>query len=268
MRHAEIKARFDEIVDFSGVEKFLDTPLKHYSSGMQLRLAFAVAANLDPEILIVDEVLAVGDAEFQKKCMGKMQDVSKKGRTIIFVSHNLDAVETLCKRSMLFANGKLIDQDTSENLIRKYITTEEAMAFEPVQLSESAILHEFRISDVIVSPGSPLSFSFKIKKTSQQAPDMTDLCLLFYNYKKQRVAIYDLRKFFKEFETGGDGISFESRINSFSLVEGYYDVGLYYGIDSVRKDIYDLARIQVRANNFNIDIKPYDTQYRGFAELI
>src|SRR5579872_3896351 len=90
MKKAEIKSRFDEIVDFSGVEKFLDTPLKHYSSGMQLRLAFAVAAFLEPEIMIIDEVLAVGDAEFQKKCLGKMDDVSKSGRTILFVSHDLD----------------------------------------------------------------------------------------------------------------------------------------------------------------------------------
>jgi lipopolysaccharide transport system ATP-binding protein len=94
MKRIEIAAKFDEIVDFSGVEKFLDTPLKHYSSGMQLRLAFAVAAFLEPEILIIDEVLAVGDAEFQRKCLGKMEDVSKSGRTILFVSHNMAAVNS------------------------------------------------------------------------------------------------------------------------------------------------------------------------------
>src|SRR5260221_8724359 len=97
MKRKEIESKFDEIVDFSGVEKFLDTPLKHFSSGMQLRLAFSVAAFLEPEILIIDEVLAVGDAEFQKKCLGKMEDVRVQGRTILFVSHNMAAVKSLCK---------------------------------------------------------------------------------------------------------------------------------------------------------------------------
>ena len=106
MKKKEIDARFDEIVDFAGTERFLDTPLKHYSSGMQLRLAFAVAAFLEPEILVIDEVLAVGDAEFQKKCLGKMEDVSKSGRTILFVSHNMSAVESLCKKTLLLENGK------------------------------------------------------------------------------------------------------------------------------------------------------------------
>ncbi len=101
MSKREIDRKFAEIVDFSGVEKFLDTPIKHYSSGMKVRLAFAVAAHLEPEILIIDEVLAVGDAEFQKKCLGKMQDVAREGRTVLFVSHNMAAVQTLCQRALL-----------------------------------------------------------------------------------------------------------------------------------------------------------------------
>lgn len=120
MRHAEIKARFDEIVDFSGTEKFLDTPLKHYSSGMQLRLAFAVAAHLDPEILIIDEVLAVGDAEFQKKCVGKMEDVSKSGRTLLFVSHNLPTLKAICKRGILLDKGSVISEGSIESVINAY----------------------------------------------------------------------------------------------------------------------------------------------------
>src|SRR6202007_2024083 len=101
MRKAEIERKFDEIVAFSEVERFLDTPLKYYSSGMQMRLAFAVAAHLEPEILLVDEVLAVGDASFQKKCLGKMKQVSHEGRTILFVSHNMAAVKALCSRAIL-----------------------------------------------------------------------------------------------------------------------------------------------------------------------
>ena len=109
MTRAEVRRKFDEIVDFAGVEKFLDTPVKRYSSGMYVRLAFAVAAHLEPEILVVDEVLAVGDAEFQKKCLGKMEEVSKgQGRTVLFVSHNMDAVRTLCNKGSIFASGQLV----------------------------------------------------------------------------------------------------------------------------------------------------------------
>src|ERR1700746_3732291 len=105
MRAAEIRRKFDEIVAFSEVERFLDTPLKHFSSGMQMRLAFAVAAHLEPEILLVDEVLAVGDAEFQNKCLGKMRDVTQEGRTVVFVSHNLAAVRSLCSRALFLEQG-------------------------------------------------------------------------------------------------------------------------------------------------------------------
>src|ERR1035438_5505413 len=109
MTKKEIKRKFDEIVDFAGVERYIDTPVKRYSSGMYVRLAFAVAAHLEPDILIVDEVLAVGDMEFQKKCLGKMNDVSQKeGRTVVFVSHNMGAISVLCNSAMLLDNGKLI----------------------------------------------------------------------------------------------------------------------------------------------------------------
>ena len=122
MKKVEVTRKFDEIVDFAGVEKFIDTPVKRYSSGMYVRLAFAVAAHLESEILIVDEVLAVGDAEFQKKCLGKMGDVaSKEGRTVLFVSHNLGAVQTLCSSAILMSDGKNEIIDKSENVILKYL---------------------------------------------------------------------------------------------------------------------------------------------------
>ena len=121
MRKAEIDRKFDEIVAFSEVERFLDTPLKHYSSGMQMRLAFAVAAHLEPEILLVDEVLAVGDAAFQKKCLGKMSDISRHGRTIVFVSHNLAAVRTLCNIGLFLRNGTLVESGPIETIIADYL---------------------------------------------------------------------------------------------------------------------------------------------------
>lgn len=123
MRKHEITRKFDEIVEFSGVERYIDTPVKRYSSGMYVRLAFAVAAHLESEILIIDEVLAVGDAEFQKKCLGKMSDVSKgEGRTVLFVSHQLGSVATLCNRGMLMEKGKVIEYGDTNNIIDLYLT--------------------------------------------------------------------------------------------------------------------------------------------------
>lgn len=120
MKRHEIKAKFDEIVEFSGCERYLDTPVKRYSSGMYVRLAFAVAAHLESEILIVDEVLAVGDAEFQRKCLGKMHDVSKNGKSVIFVSHDMNAIYKLCPNSILMQNGKLEFKDRTDIAIKKY----------------------------------------------------------------------------------------------------------------------------------------------------
>ena len=121
MSRAEIRRKFDEIVAFAEIEKFLDTPVKRYSSGMYMRLAFAVAAHLDPEILLVDEVLAVGDAQFQKKCLGKMKEVSVAGRTVLFVSHNMSAIESLCPEAMLFDEGKISLRGRASDVISHYL---------------------------------------------------------------------------------------------------------------------------------------------------
>jgi lipopolysaccharide transport system ATP-binding protein len=124
MTKKEITSKFDEIVDFAGVALYIDTPVKRYSSGMYVRLAFAVAAHLEPEILIVDEVLAVGDAEFQKKCLGKMGDVASHGRTIIFVSHNMQAVQSLCKTAIYLKQGELADVGRTDKVINNYLSKE------------------------------------------------------------------------------------------------------------------------------------------------
>lgn len=123
MSRTEIRRKFDEIVDFAEVEKFLDTPVKHYSSGMYVRLAFAVAAHLEPEILIVDEVLAVGDAQFQKKCLGKMENVSKnEGRTVLFVSHNMGVLKKLCNRALYLQKGRMIADGKVQDIVAQYLT--------------------------------------------------------------------------------------------------------------------------------------------------
>jgi lipopolysaccharide transport system ATP-binding protein len=122
MKRAEIQVRFDEIVEFSGVENFIDTPVKRYSSGMRVRLAFAVAAYLQPEILIVDEVLAVGDARFQDKCLGRMKTVAGEGRTVLFVSHNMAAVEGLCSRALRLDDGRICDSGDAGDVVRGYLS--------------------------------------------------------------------------------------------------------------------------------------------------
>ena len=121
MKKKEVDQKFDEIVEFSGVEKFLDTPVKRYSSGMSVRLAFSVAAHLEPDILIVDEVLAVGDSEFQKKCINKMQDVGRSGRTVLFVSHNMPAVSMLCDRALLLESGRIVNEGPVHDVVSAYL---------------------------------------------------------------------------------------------------------------------------------------------------
>ena len=152
MSHREIDRQFDEIVAFAGVDRFLDTPVKRYSSGMYVRLAFAVAAHLNPEILIVDEVLAVGDAEFQRKCLGKMQDVGRAGRTVLVVSHNLAVVRSLCDSALLMENGNLTMQGPTGDVLRAYVAAGGGDAGEwrrpgPVPVAPGAYFEAVRIVD-------------------------------------------------------------------------------------------------------------------------
>jgi lipopolysaccharide transport system ATP-binding protein len=146
MTRTEIRRKFDEIVDFSGVEKFIDTPVKRYSSGMQVRLAFSVAAHLEPEILVVDEVLAVGDAEFQKKCLGKMGEVStREGRTVLFVSHQLGMVARLCSRAMLLSSGAITYAGDTRNVLDAYRREMEVFS---ATFTNGAAVHGVHISHI------------------------------------------------------------------------------------------------------------------------
>lgn len=161
MRRTEIERKFDEIVDFSEVEKFIDTPVKHYSSGMYLKLAFAVAAHLEPEILLVDEVLAVGDVRFQKKCLGKMGAVAKEGRTIIFVSHNMGAITQLCERVLLLENGRLKRIGPSEAVVSDYLAsslgTEVASTWSNVSLETNHSKVRFKSARLLSTDKQPVS---------------------------------------------------------------------------------------------------------------
>ncbi len=178
MNKAEIRKKFDEIVDFAEIAKFLDTPVKRYSSGMYVRLAFAVAAHLEPEILLVDEVLAVGDAAFQKKCLGKMEDVGKKGRTVLFVSHNMDAVMRLCKAVILLNKGILSTIGDAEKIINVYLDTgigismEKRWREEEAPQNENVVLLEVSVHDInkikknnyAVSEPVEITIKYRVKK--------------------------------------------------------------------------------------------------------
>lgn len=177
MTRSEISRKFDEIVDFAGVERYIDTPVKRYSSGMYVRLAFAVAAHLESEILIVDEVLAVGDAEFQKKCLGKMGDVSKgEGRTILFVSHNLASVKTLCTNGIYLKNGVLEMQDDVEKVLNNYrneymntdVPKKELFSNKFIEVTEISLKNENGTKELTVGDKLflDLAFNCKIKNRS------------------------------------------------------------------------------------------------------
>jgi lipopolysaccharide transport system ATP-binding protein len=187
MRKTEIQRNFDEIVEFSGVSKFIDTPVKRYSSGMYVRLAFAVAAHLNSDVLIVDEVLAVGDGEFQKKCLGKMNEVSNSsGKTILFVSHNLHAVRHLCKRSILLDKGRLVLDSSTSNVIAEYLNYSEAKTFEK-NLEERDFENDwFKLTNIRLKDASGntisvyniseeyfIEFAYVVKKESRLKFSMT-----------------------------------------------------------------------------------------------
>jgi lipopolysaccharide transport system ATP-binding protein len=187
MRKAEIARKFDEIVEFSGCARYIDTPVKRYSSGMYVRLAFAVAAHLEPEILIVDEVLAVGDAEFQKKCLGKMKDFAGHGRTILFVSHNMTAVQSLCSRCVVMQNGYVDFEGSTTEAVQKYLT------------KAGGSSNEMRWDNLDEAPGSEVLRLRSVKaislRTDGQDSSLFDLatpidiCIDYRVFKKQQVHI-------------------------------------------------------------------------------
>jgi lipopolysaccharide transport system ATP-binding protein len=169
MRKWEIQSKFDEIVDFAGVAAYVDTPVKRYSSGMKVRLGFAVAAYLEPEILVVDEVLAVGDSEFQKKCIGKMKDVSNnQGRTVLFVSHNLGAVSSLCQTGILLHNGNLIHASEIESVLAKYSSIAITQIKSLIEIKfDGSLRNHLNFTDVRINDKSPFNESIHLSPSSR-----------------------------------------------------------------------------------------------------
>jgi len=246
MHRAEIKKKFDEIVDFSGVEKFLDTPVKRYSSGMYVRLAFAVAAHMEPEILIIDEVLAVGDAEFQKKCLGKMQDVSMEGgRTVIFVSHNMAAIESLCQKVIILNEGRQIFTGPTKEGISTYLDNTSAIS--KVSISDrkdrtgngKVRFVDFRILDDKgayvdnMLSGDTYTFELFYKNFSNQLFKNVVVCLEIIDDRENRLLF--LRNDFSKniIDLNKDSGSIKCKISNLPLAVGTYHFVLYLSMNDV-----------------------------------
>lgn len=241
MRKAEIKSKLDEIIDFAGVEKYIDTPVKRYSSGMYVRLAFAVAAHLEPEILIVDEVLAVGDAEFQKKCLGKMNDVNQKeGRTVLFVSHNMKAVEELCTKCILLNKGFIELNDLTEFVVNKYFDKEKSedtkiggyfeninlKTHNEVNLVSAKILNSISENTNEIKFREPFSIVMKWQK-NVLVNSLAFAIRIFDNNEKFVCAINTLNSTIKYNAIGEDEITLSIDLNFFVPGEYFLNIGAF-----------------------------------------
>jgi len=261
MSKAEIRSKFDEIVDFSGVERYIDTPAKRYSSGMTVRLGFAIAAHLDPEILVVDEVLAVGDAEFQKKAIGKMQDVSRgEGRTVLFVSHNMESIGNLCSRVISLKNGTIFEDGKTSTVISNYLHMNNILISRKtanIKLSDGL----FEVSNFTISQnetkngnftqGLPFTTQFKIANNSN------DKCIVEFNIEIKTGQGEPVTCYGNEFQNYNISLSpgttktICATINELLLKQGNYYASLYFKIkqNQIEIDSYleDAIKIEVDA---------------------
>ena len=238
MRKREIDRKLDQIIDFSGVEKFLDTPIKRYSSGMKVRLAFAVAAHLEPEILIIDEVLAVGDVEFQKKCLGKMHDVASGGRTVLFVSHNMDALSSLCSTGVVLEGGRLSYMGNMDGAVELYHQRSQrisncAVASLPRKISnvrQPAVVG-FSINgdesgSACIKCGAPVHFAVEL--ANLQDRERLLVSVVICTSGGHRVVFFNSAYHSNLWFDGGDSLLINCSVDSLSLVPGSYrvDVGV------------------------------------------
>ncbi|MHC1716411.1 MAG: polysaccharide ABC transporter ATP-binding protein [Candidatus Dojkabacteria bacterium] len=272
MKKKEIEKKFGEIVEFSGVEKFLDMPVKRYSSGMQVRLAFSVAAHLEPDILIIDEVLAVGDAEFQKKCLGKMDEVTKEaGRTILFVSHDMGAIQKLCKRTILLDNGEIVMIGDTQDVLKKYLSFGKSLLsstikevdsrpgnkkwiFEKLELfdGENNVVSSFNEEDEIVIQGAIVN-----RLNDESAVISAVLC------RDDGVII---SKSFSKTINRQD-CNFELRIKGSNLYSGTYNLNFWLGsIDG--KDVYDYVEPGLQFEFVNKKQRPGGINYSDGVILL
>ena len=275
MRKHEIKKHFDAIVDFSGVERYIDTPVKRYSSGMYVRLAFAVAAHLESEILIVDEVLAVGDAEFQQKCLGKMGEVSKgEGRTILFVSHNMSAIRTLCTKGILLSNGNITFEGNIDKCVNKYNSINFNFSNtwigkagdENVSLLETSINPAIG-NDFINSVDLLITIKFEVHNTTSNLVigfnlmNLYDECLAYCvcdDYNETPTEFYNVGIYEKKF-----------KIPAYYLSKGSYKIVFDIGIHNIHRIIYEEGSLFFDiVVNSAMGMRFITSDVRGFASIL
>lgn len=271
MRREEIKTKFDEIVAFAEIEKFLDTPVKRYSSGMYVRLAFAVAAHLEPEILIVDEVLAVGDAQFQKKCLGKMHDVAAHGRTVLFVSHNMAAVCALCSRAIILNRGQVEFDGVAETAVLAYQSARQSpadrKAGEVVRvLDDNVDLMDFVATPSPMVSGSSLTISLRFRAKVTAAKLVVGLQLR--SMSGIRLAELDLRHPDQELVAPvGGSITVVVTVPQLRLVEGEYALSLFCNTGTSSADHASLTELIVLPGAPMGLVAPVSAEWRGFFEF-
>ena len=280
MNKQEIKSKFDEIVDFSGVERYIDTPVKRYSSGMYVRLAFAVAAHLEPEVLIIDEVLAVGDAEFQKKCLGKMKDVSGQGRTVLFVSHNMAAVSSLCTKALVLLNGEVKFIGEVEKGIDCYLENENHLkGYANLQDKKSSLWKQNKIFSKLMSIetldkelnnqsvfkiGNVLNIKTNIEITELR--NDIEIVILFYGNRGALLGFCSsAAEGFKEMKLGINEIIIE--VPALNLMPGEYTLGICV----IHKGIVDDANesaidFDIISNNFTGNYVDFD-RFKGYGNI-
>ncbi|KAA5822451.1 ATP-binding cassette domain-containing protein [Algibacter amylolyticus] len=269
MTKKEIAFKIDEIIEFSGCERYIDTPVKRYSSGMTVRLAFAVAAFLEPEILVIDEVLAVGDAEFQKKAIGKMQDISRgEGRTVLFVSHNMAAVKNLCTRAIVLEKGSSTFEGDVDACIEYYISnnTNKETNLSYLSYNEDKILQKIEINNKLIASGKDLKIRFQL---NLKAINSTNIHLGVYNFNDEKILHLSSEYFNKGY------ISETSEILNCEIEKNPLTQGLYYVNVGVVSDKIEVERVKkclvfevLNSDFFNcgIILKPSTLKAKALAE--
>jgi lipopolysaccharide transport system ATP-binding protein len=273
MRRSEIDSKFDEIVAFAGVERFIDTQVKRYSSGMYVRLAFAVAAHLEPEILIVDEVLAVGDVAFQNKCLGKMSDVAAEGRTVLFVSHNMTAVQRLCQRVLFLRNGTVVSDATTDEGVAVYLDSLEKSSAESLAVrSDRNGRGQIRLQRIVLSAGddesAPIRTGGPVRLTFELSGMMPGLFCNFTVYDRygQAVTHFASGHVAPADHAANHGARFVCEIDELLLVPGRYRLNAAVRGDGVLQDrvegalLFDVQTGAVRGRAVHAG-----TQFGGIA---
>ena len=271
MTKHEIRAKFDDIVEFSGVEQFIDTPVKHYSSGMYVRLAFAVAANLSPEILIIDEVLAVGDADFQKKCLGKMQDVANAGRTVLFVSHNMASIKTLCNKGILLSSGKNVFEGTIIETLEKYNSTtlSNVCKYDTSDVAnrkrgaQQIFINSVELDNSIYLPNSSFNIHIRLGK-SDNAQQFKKIDLTVFIFDSLQNTVYQLSSAFLDINVVFSTTeNYVFSLDTLNLSAGVYSIGVWLGGNGFEQDYID--------HLINFEVAPgsiYDNQTPHIVSII